>query len=337
MRDLRALPKAHLHLHLTGGMRPATLLELASDQGRQLPHGLVDPSTVDLDATGLRGWHKFQRLYDSARTVLTGETEVRRLVGEIVEDQAAEGVRWLELQVEPSSYAARLGGLHRVVEVLLDELADAGRRHAVGTGLIIAANRTRNPGEAETHARLAKRFVGEGVGLGVVGFGLSNDETRGDTRDFEKAFRLARDAGLIAVPHAGELRGAGSVRLAVERLGATRIGHGVRSVEDPRLLEDLARGGVACEVNPVSNVALGVHDSTDQSPVLALRAAGVPVAVGADDPLLFRASLLDNYRALHLTDAQAADLAECSVRASAAPAEVKDSLLAEITAWLNPR
>jgi adenosine deaminase len=331
VRDLTALPKAHLHLHLTGGMRPSTLLELAAEQGRQLPAGLVDPSTVDLDATGLRGWHKFQRLYDCARTVLTGETEVRRLVGEIVEDQAAEGVRWLELQVEPSSYAGRLGGLQRVIEVLLEELQAAGARHGVGTGLIIAANRTRNPAEAETHARLAKRFAGQGV----VGFGLSNDETRGDTREFEKAFRLARDAGLFAVPHAGELRGPGSVRLALERLGARRIGHGVRSAEDPRLLEDLARAGVACEVNPVSNVALGVHDSTRESPVLALRAAGVPVAVGADDPLLFRASLLDNYRALSLTDDQAADLAACSVRASAAPADLQQTLLAEIQAWID--
>jgi len=310
-------------------MRPSTLLELAAQQGRQLPAGLVDPSSVDLDATGLRGWHKFQRLYDCARTVLTGETEVRRLVAEIVEDQAAEGVSWLELQVEPSSYAGRLGGLHRVIEVLLEELQDASERHGVGTGLIIAANRTRNPGEAETHARLARRFVGQGV----IGFGLSNDETRGDTRDFQKAFRLAREAGLIAVPHAGELRGPGSVRLALEQLGAARIGHGVRSVEDPRLLEALALAQVACEVNPVSNVALGVHDSTAQSPVLALRTAGVPVAVGADDPLLFRASLLDNYRALALTDEQAADLAACSVRASAAPEPVKERLLAGIQAW----
>jgi adenosine deaminase len=199
----------------------------------------------------------------------------------------------------------------------------------VGTALVVAANRTRHPGEAETHARVARRFAGRGV----VGFGLSNDETRGDTREFEKAFRLARDAGLVAVPHAGELRGPGSVLLAVERLGAQRIGHGVRAVEDPRVLELLAARQVACEVNPVSNVMLGVHRDVAQSPWRALRAAGVPVAIGADDPLVFRADLVQNYAALGASDAELADLARCSVLASTAPEGVRRDLLARIDAW----
>ena len=328
--DLRTLPKAHLHLHLTGGMRPSTLLDLALTQGRTLPPGLLDPTSVDLDATVLRGWQKFQRLYDAARTVLLGEAEVRRVVAEIVEDQAAMGVGWLELQVDPSSYAQRLGGLQRTVEVVLDALQAAGAVYGIGTGLIVAGNRTRNPADTETHARVAKRFVGHGV----VGLGLSNDETRGETKDFEKAFRLAREAGLIAVPHAGELRGAGSVRVAVERLGATRIGHGVRAVEDPDLLELLATLEVACEVNPVSNVALRVHQSVAQCPWRRLRAAGVPVAIGADDPLLFRADLIDNYAALEPSDLEAADLARCSLLASTAPAPVKAELLGGVESWL---
>ena len=331
VRELGALPKAHLHLHLTGGMRPSTLADLAAAQSRTLPPGLVHPENLDLDATGRHGWHRFQRLYDAARTVLLGEAEVRRLVTEIVEDQAAAGVGWLELQVDPASYATRLGGLQRAVEVIVDALQLAGEQTGVGAGLVIAGNRTRHPAEAETHARLARRFAGRGV----IGFGLSNDETRGDLRDFEKAFRMATDAGLIAVPHAGELRGPSGVRHAVERLGASRIGHGVRAIEDPQLVDLLADRGIACEVNPVSNVALGVHESPAQSPALALRAAGVPVAIGADDPLLFRADLLANYAALELTDEQAADLARCSVQVSAAPSDTKARLLAGIDDWLT--
>ena len=327
--DLRTLPKAHLHLHLTGGMRPATLVDLATEQGRTLPAGLLDPTSVDLDATGLRGWLRFQRLYDAARALLVGEAEVRRLVTEIVEDQAAAGVGWLELQVDPSTYAPRLGGLQRTVEVLLDALAVAGAAYGVGTGLVVAGNRTRNPADAETLARVAKRFVGHGV----VGFGLSNDETRGDTREFEKAFRMAREAGLLAVPHAGELRGAGNVRLAVERLGAQRVGHGVRAVEDHDLVEVMASLGVACEVNPVSNVALHVHASVQDSPWRELRAAGVPVVIGADDPLLFWADLLDNYAVLGASDSELVDLARCSIQASAAPAETKAALLAALDTW----
>ena len=172
----------------------------------------------------------------------------------------------------------------------------------------------------------------------MVGFGLSNDETRGVTAEFAKAFRLARDAGLVAVPHAGELRGPRSVRDAVELLGARRLGHGVRAVEDPALLGLLAERGVVCEVCPASNVALGVLPDTAAVPVARLRAAGVPVALGADDPLLFRSGLVAQYEgartALGMSDAALADLAACSVRGSTAPDDVQRRLLAGIDAWL---
>ena len=333
-RDLQLLPKAHLHLHLTGGMRPATLVELAAEQGRALPAGLLDPHGARVDVTVRRGWTRFQRLYDAARELLVGPAEVRRVVREVLEDELAAGSGWLELQVDPTTYAPRLGGLQASVELLLDALAEGTRATGVGTALVLAANRTRHPAEAETLARLARRFAGRGV----VGFGLSNDETCGVMEDFGKAFRLARDAGLVAVPHAGELRGPRSVRAAVEDLGAVRLGHGVRAVEDPALLELLAARGVVCEVCPASNVALGVLPSLAASPVVRLRAAGVPVALGADDPLLFRAGLLDQYAAardaLGLSDAALADLATCSVRGSTAPPEVQARLLAGVQRWL---
>ena len=334
MRDLRLLPKADLHLHLTGGMRPATLWELAAQQGRHLPAELLGEGGAQVDVTVRRGWIRFQRLYDAARELLVGPEEVRRVVRELVEDEAAAGSGWLELQVDPTTYAPRLGGLQATVELVLDALAEGTRATGVGTAMVVAANRTRHPAEAETLARLAARFAGRGV----VGFGLSNDETRGDTAAFAKAFRLARAAGLIAVPHAGELRGPRSVLAAVEQLGAVRLGHGVRAVEDPHLLELLASRQVVCEVCPASNVALGVLPDLASVPVVALRAAGVPVALGADDPLLFRSGLLAQYEAartaLGLDDAALADLATCSVRGSAAPPEVLEPLLAGVRAWL---
>ena len=334
VRDLALLPKAHLHLHLTGGMRPQTLYELAAEQGRQLPAELLDPLGARVDVTGRRGWIRFQRLYDAARELLTGPEQVRRVVRELVADEAAAGSGWLELQVDPTTYAPRTGGLQACVELLLDELAEAGRVHGVGTALVVAANRTRHPGDAEALARLARRFAGRGV----VGFGLSNDETRGRTEDFAKAFRIARDSGLLAVPHAGELRGPRSVRSAVQDLGAARLGHGVRAVEDPALLELLAARQVVCEVCPASNVALGVLPAVADVPVAALRQAGVPVALGADDPLLFRSGLLSQYElartAMGLSDVALADLAACAVRGSTAPQDVRARLLAGVDAWL---
>jgi adenosine deaminase len=115
------------------------------------------------------------------------------------------------------------------------------------------------------------------------------------------------------------------------------VGHGVRAVEDPALLELLADLAVCCEVNPVSNVSLHVHKSVAENPWRELRAAGVPVAIGADDPLLFRASLLDNYAVLGATDAELADLAACSIRSSAAPQAVRALLLSELETWLATR
>jgi adenosine deaminase len=334
VRDLARLPKAHLHLHLTGGMRPSTLLELAERDGTRLPAELLDPLGARLDVTARRGWSRFQRLYDAARDVLRGPEDLRRLVREIAEDERDAGSGWVEVQVDPSSYAARAGGLHATVELLLDAMRDAELATGVGMALVVAANRTRHPADAEALARLAKRFAGRGV----VGFGLSNDETRGRPEEFAKAFSIARDAGLLAVPHAGELRGERSVRGAVETLGADRLGHGVRAVEDPATVALLAERGVVLEVCPASNVALGVAGAVEEVPVRTLRAAGVPVALGADDPLLFRSGLLEQYEAVResagLSDADLADLARCAVRGSAAPADVTQRLERGIDAWL---
>ena len=333
-RDLTALPKAHLHLHLAGAMRPATLVELAAAQGRRLPPELLDPAGARLDVTARRGWSRFQRLYDAAREVVAGPDEVRRLVREIAADEQAAGSGWVEVQVDPSSYAARLGGLQATVEVVLDAMAEAGRATGTQMALVVAANRTRHPGDAETLARLARRFAG----AGVVGFGLSNDETRGRPEEFTKAFRIAREAGLLSVPHAGELRGTRSVRGAVMALRADRLGHGVRAVEDPATIALLADRGVVLEVCPASNVALGVAGAVELVPVRQLRDAGVPVALGADDPLLFRSGLVEQYAAVRdqqgLPDEALAQLAADAVRGSAAPPDVRARLLAGIAAWL---
>ncbi|KWX02737.1 adenosine deaminase [Carbonactinospora thermoautotrophica] len=334
VRDLRRLPKAHLHLHFTGSMRPATLLELADKHGVRLPDALTSGHPPKLRATDERGWFRFQRLYDIARSVIRDESDIRRLLREAAEDERAEGSGWLEIQVEPSTYARRLGGLTPTVELILDACREASAATGVGIALIIAANRTRHPLDARTLARLAAQYAGRGV----VGFGLSNDERRGTAAEFERAFRIAQRAGLMAVPHAGELLGARSVREALDLLGAQRLGHGVRAVEDPALVERIASAGITLEVCPASNVALGVAAKPGDVPVRQLFEAGVPIALGADDPLLFGSRLVEQYeiarREHGLSDAELAELARASIRGSAAPDEVKKRLLAGVDAWL---
>lgn len=333
-RDLRALPKAHLHLHFTGSMRHATLLELAERDGVTLPEQLVSEWPPQLSAADEKGWFRFQRLYDVARSVLRTPADVHRLVREAAEDDVADGGRWLEIQVDPSGYAARFGGITAFTDLVLDAVASASRATGLGMAVVIAANRTRHPLDARTLARLAAQYAGHGV----VGFGLSNDERRGTTPDFAPAFAIAERAGLMLVPHGGELRGPDHVALTVETLHPRRLGHGVRSAEDPAVLDRVVEAGIALEVCPTSNVSLGVYSSLSEVPLPTLLAAGATVALGADDPLLFGSRLLGQYaavRAAHdLDDAQLAELARMSVRASAAPDAVRAALLADIDAWL---
>jgi adenosine deaminase len=335
VRDLAALPKAHLHLHFTGSLRHATLIELAAEHGVRLPEALRAARPPQLQATDERGWFRFQRLYDLARSVVRTEGDVRRLLREAAEDDRREGSGWLEIQVDPSTYAHHLGGLTTTIEIILDAAADASAATGVGVGVVIAANRTRHPLDARTLARLAAQYAGRGV----VGFGLSNDERRGRTEDFAPAFRIAKRAGLLSVPHGGELTGAASVAACLDVLAADRIGHGVRSVEDPALVSRVAQRRVTLEVCPMSNVRMGVFARPEQVPVRVLRDAGVGVALGADDPLLFGSRLTEQYEvarhALGMTDKQIADLARCSIQACAAPEASKAELLAGVDQWLR--
>jgi adenosine deaminase len=334
-RDVRLLPKAHLHLHFTGSMRPSTLLELADKYGVHLPEALSSGEPPKLRATDERGWFRFQRLYDIARSCLRSEEDLRRLVREAAEEDARDGSGWLEIQVDPTSYAPRLGGLIPTMEIILDAVHDASRETGVGMAVLVAANRMKHPLDARTLARLAVRYADRGV----VGFGLSNDERRGLARDFDRAFAIAREGGLLAAPHGGELAGASSVRDCLDDLHAGRIGHGVRAAEDPRLMAKLAERQITCEVCPTSNVALGVYEKPEDVPLRTLWDAGVPMALGADDPLLFGSRLAAQYelaRDAHaFTDAELAELARQSVRGSAAPADVRDRLLTGIDGWLS--
>jgi adenosine deaminase len=268
VRSVRTLPKAHLHLHFTGSMRHETLVELADLHGIRLPEALRDDWPPHLLATDEKGWFRFQRLYDTARSVLRGESDVRRLVRETAEDEAAEGSGWLEIQVDPSGFAARFGGITAFTELVLDAMRDASERTGVGLAVIIAANRTRHPLDARTLARLAVQYTGRGV----VGFGLSNDERRGRPAQFARSFAIADRAGLARVPHGGELCGPDSVRRCLDELGATRVGHGVRAAEDPALVERIVRDGVPLEVCPASNLALGVYPEPAAIPLVPMHA-----------------------------------------------------------------
>ncbi|HLS50210.1 MAG TPA: adenosine deaminase [Actinomycetaceae bacterium] len=336
MRDLTTLPKTHLHLHFTGSMRLSTLAELAEEQGRRMPGALLDGVALRVPANE-RGWFRFQRLYDAARAVVRSEEIMRRIVREAAEDDAAEGSRRLEIQVDPTSYAPFVGGITPALEIVLDEAKSASTATGVEVGVVVACSRTRHPLDAATLARLAVNYAGDQPGE-VIGFGLSNDERSGVTSSWAKAFGIARRGGLASLPHGGELLGPEHVRDVLTHLGPTRLGHGVRLAEDPELLDQVVAAGIALELAPASNVALGVYETAADVPLRTLAEAGAMIALSADDPLLFRSRLVDQYeiaRGDHgMSDAQLADLARGSVRASLADETRKREWLTDIDAWL---
>jgi adenosine deaminase len=298
---------------------------------------LVQDWPPQLSAQDERGWFRFQRLYDIARSCVRDADDMRRLVLEAAEDDAADGSRWLEIQVDPTSYAVHLGGLTRTLEIVLDAVRDASDRTGVGMAVVVAASRIRHPLDARTLARLAVRYAERRPGE-VVGFGLSNDERRGMTEDFAAAFRIARRAGLASVPHSGELLGADHVEVTLDHLAPDRLGHGVRSIEDTKVLGEVVQRGITLEVCPGSNVALGVYPDALDVPLRGLLAAGARVALGADDPLLFGSRLADQYRTARyvhgLDDPQRAQLARYSIEGSRAPDATKAAMLADVDAWL---
>jgi adenosine deaminase len=334
-RPLDVLPKAHLHLHFTGAMRHATLVDLAAQHRVGLPEALTTLWPPHLSAADERGWFRFQRLYDIARSVLRTPEDVHRLLLETAQDERAEGSGWLEIQIDPSGYAQRFGGLTPTVELVLEAAHTAATTTGVGIGLIIAANRTKHPLDARTLARLAAQYAGRGV----IGFGLSNDERRGAAGEFAAAFRIAARSGLLLSPHGGELCGPASVRACLDDLHADRIGHGVAAAGDSELTKRLAASKITLEVCPASNVALGVAAVPADVPVPGLLGDGIPIALGADDPLLFGSRLTAQYeiarRVFGLADEQLAELARMSVRGSTAPPSTARRLLRGIDAWLS--
>lgn len=337
VRDVSELPKAHLHLHFTGSMRPTTLLELADKHGVRLPETLTEAlgrgESPKLRATDERGWFRFQRLYDAARSCLQTPEDIQRLVREAAEEDLRDGSGWLEIQVDPTSYAPRLGGLIPALEIILDAVETTVRDTGIGMRVLVAANRMKHPLDARTLARLAVRYAERGWSASgcrtTNGAGWPGTSTgRSPSHGTGAAERAAR----------GELTGPASVRDCLDDLEADRIGHGVRAAEDPRLLKRLADRQVTCEVCPASNVALGVYEKPEDVPLRRLFEAGVPMALGADDPLLFGSRLAAQYeiaREHHgFTDGELAELARQSVRGSAAPEEAKGRLLAGVDDWL---
>jgi len=326
MRDLRALPKAELHIHLEGSIRIATILEFADRTGSPPPHGLRG------DAWRFDGFMDFIENYGETCALLTTLDDFRRIAEEFCADLASAGVAYAEAVFSPANHAARIGDWFGPIEAVLDGLEAGARTHGVRVQLTPDLVRDFGMEEAERTLEVATKFAGRGV----VGLNAAGSE-RAPVAAFAPIFVRAREAGLRSVPHAGEWAGPESVWQTLEHYAPDRIGHGVRSIEDPLLVDELTARAIPLEVSPLSNVATGVYESLDEHPFARLREAGVVVTLNSDDPSMFGAGVDGVYAAVRdawsLGDDDLAALAVTAVDASFADDATKVELRSGIAAW----
>ena len=328
MRDLSALPKAELHVHLEGAMRLDTVRDLADRRGVAIPSGLAD------DGWRFDGFLDFIDQYVAMCALMHDLDDFRRLAYEVCEDLAANNVRYAEAVFSPSNHADRLGGdWFGPIEAVLDGLA-AGERD---TGVVVRLGPDIVRDLGVEHADRVLEVALKYAGRGVVALNCAGSE-RTDIGPFARHFRAAKEAGLKSVPHAGEWAGATNVWATLEAYEPDRIGHGVSAAGDPDLVAHLADLGIPLEVSPVSNVATGVYASLADHPFERLRAAGVVVTLNSDDPPMFGAWLTDVYEAARqtweYTDEQLAEIARTGVRASFADDDLKAAIDRDIDGWL---
>lgn len=322
-RDLLALPKGHLHLHMEAAMRPATLAELAGRMNLPVP-----------DTTTFTGFTEFSTVYRTLLTVMSVPEHLELVIQQIFEDQAAQGVTYVELGVSSTFYTTIYGSDAAALEAMAGFARAAAERSGVAFGLMATIDRTAGYDRSLTVAEAAAQMAGRGV----VSLGLAADERGFPCADFADAFAIARDAGLHATPHAGELVGPESVWEAIDILGASRVQHGVRAIEDPALVAALAERGTPLDVCPTSNDLLDVVEEIGSHPLPLLLEAGVRCSINADDPIIFGPDILAEYElcrtALGLSDEQLAACAWTSIETTSAPDDVKAAAKARIDAWL---
>lgn len=326
-----ALPKVELHVHLIGSASVETVLALA----RRHPEAGVPTTEEGLRAFyAFSGFPHFLDVYRLVSGLVRTPEDIAELVRGIGRDLAAQNVRYVELQVSP--YPFQDGGMPDAVisEALSAGARDVLARHGVRIGYAIDF-----PGhDAGRDARRALRFALDNPPEGTIGFGIGGDEARrAPHADVIRAvFGQAHAAGLRCVPHAGETTGAQTVWEAVRFLHAERIGHGIRSLEDPALVSFLAGRQLPVDVSPTSNVCTRCVPSITEHPLREMMLAGLLVTLNSDDPPMFGTSLSNEYlvagRDLGLSPAELAGLASNGVRASFLGEPAKQALLAEIAA-----
>jgi adenosine deaminase len=320
---LQRMPKVELHVHLEGSMRPHVLLELARRNGVALPAD---------DEEGLRRWFRFLdfdhfvQVYLTCSRALRNPEDFQLLALDFLEMQAGQSILYTEAHFTISTHLSNGGNGGEILAALEEAMAEGERRYGVRLRLI--PDIVRNVGVEAADRTLEWALASRN--RGVVALGLSGSEARFANDPYRPHFEAAEREGLHRVAHAGEHAGPEAIRAALETCHPERIGHGVRAVEDPALVEELRNRQIPLEVCPSSNVCLGVFPDLASHSFDRLYRAGVPVSVNSDDPAFFDTDLSREYLRLHETfgynPAELAGLSLAGLRQSFLPDAEKAAL-----------
>jgi adenosine deaminase len=328
-----SLPLAELHVHLEGTVPPALVSKLAERNGLKVPDGVF----AGPDRFQWVDFLDFLRTYDLAASVIRTRQDYRDITYEYLMSCAREGALYVELIASPDHAAnvglddeEHFGGIAAGID-------DARRDSGIEARILVVA--VRNFG-VERAVEIARAYAGERHPY-VVGFNLAGDEAGYPAWHFAEAYEIASAGGLGCTCHAGEHDGAESVRQALALPGITRISHGVRAIEDPALVEEIAERGIVLEVCPTSNVATKVFSGYESHPFRSLHEAGVKLTLGSDDPPYFGATIAGEYAVARerfgLEEGELETITRTAVQGSFAEDAVKSALLNRITATSDRR
>jgi adenosine deaminase len=291
---LARLPKAELHTHLDGCLRPTTFLELAEAAGVRPPGTTPEAIADALLVRHARNLDEYLERYIITVSVMRSAGALARIGRELVEDAAAEGIRYLEVRFCPALHGPEVP-LPQAIEAVLDGLAAGERATGTLARLIACGLRVLPPETSLAIARVATRYAGRGV----VAFDLAGAEAGHPAAAHAEAFAVARRGGLRVTCHAGEAAGPESIRAALTACGAERLGHGVRLREDPALEAEVADRGIPLEMCLTSNVHTRAVRRLEDHPARRYLELGIPVTLNTDSRLMDRTTLTDELWMAH--------------------------------------
>ena len=320
--------KSDIHAHIEGTMSPDLMRKLSARNNMA-----VDPDLFRADGSyAWRDFRHFLQTYDAAAGAICTPEDYRDVVYDHFSGGAKQGMIYGEIFASPNHATASGMSYEMMVEGLVAGLDDAKRDHGVEGRIIINAVRHHGLEKAVAAAEFAARYPHPKV----TGFGIAGDEAYGQHKDFLPAFEIARDAGLECTAHAGEVLGPESVKAALDALPISRIGHGVRAIDDPELVARLVADQIVLEVCPGSNIAIGVYPDLKSHPLRRLYDAGVAVTLNSDDPPFFWTNIgLEYDRAgdqMGFSDTELTSMTRTAIKAAFVDEGTRQGLLARLDA-----